>query len=123
MASPTVDSKARKQFPVHATIPKRDAAGKVVLDEEKNPVVDRVVGDFTFRQPSLRDLVDIQVRAAQISKGAPVDGQTETLIEAMAMLPTICVKAPEDWTWDLEPEQAADLMAIYAEVSAQLEKF
>jgi len=100
------------------TLPKRDdTTGAVVRDAEGKPVdSDTILGELTFKRPTLREELMISTRLAEMCGGQRLDtmpARAADIAVMLAELPVVVTSAPKDWSWaDLEGD--ADFYRIVA---------
>lgn len=110
-----------KTFTKTVIIPKRNEEGEVMTDTGKPdgiPLVDRTLGDFTFRLPTFQERKDIQVRYGADFAHFPDANQVPITIYfnimAAAYLPYQVTSAPQGFDWTaLTDEDARALMQAY----------
>lgn len=118
---------ATNTFSVTVVLYRRDKkTGEPMTDDSGEKIVDRVIGEFVFRVPTLWDLQDSGVRKAAFLKGmmGVVDATTDMLAEVRAVLPTMAVSVPKEWDWSkLYPKDAEAVQAVYEAYTAGLDRF
>lgn len=117
----------QKTFTKTVQLPKRDPAGNIEPGPDNKPQYIQSLGEFTFRRPTVWDLMQIGVRKVQNRSNlnpANFDLQTNILADVYSILPAQVEKAPEGWDW-AEQYNAWVMVAIYhaySEGLAELEE-
>lgn len=92
-----------KKFIKEVVIYRTNESGETILDSEQKPIIDRTLGIFTFRRPTLRDQVSISVeRSKQLRnvKSEELDPITKILVEFNSRFPLLVEDCPKDFDWD-----------------------
>lgn len=98
--------KAPTTFTKSITVPKRDATGEILLDADKKPIDGELLGEFTFKRPTLREELMISTRFAELTASQKPDSLSARALDIatiLAELPVVVTSAPDKWAWaDLE---------------------
>jgi hypothetical protein len=100
MAEPQPRSLPPNTFLAEVTIGVRNPDGRMDLGVDGKPKNTRVIGNFVFRAPTLRERIDIGVARTKFLQGlnpTTVGGDTLYYAEALAALPVVTIDAPEGW--------------------------
>ena len=117
---------ATNTFQVDPVEFRRTPEGDVARDEQGAAIVERVIGHFVFRVPTLSDMLEIGVRRAARLRGMSgvVDQNTEVLAMVLSTLPFVAVEVPKGWDWaKLYPKDMEAVAAVYEAYNAGLERF
>lgn len=104
-----------KYFTKTISVPKRDSQQQIEKGPDDKPIYTHCLGEFTFRRPTVFDLMQMGVRKVQnIANLNPdnLDLQTKVLADVYAVLPFQVEKTPEGWDWALQ-YNPWDMVAIY----------
>jgi hypothetical protein len=113
----------QKTFTRTVSVYQRDPITRAIQTDDDTPVVLRVLGDFTFRRPTVREEQEIRMRRDRFL--GPLDMRENISLDTweqahvLATLPYQVEQAPENWTpetWEyVNSEDAAAIYEAYAE--------
>jgi hypothetical protein len=116
-------------FLAEVTIPVRNPDGRVDLDVHGKPKTTRLIGNFVFRAPTLRERIDIGVARTRLLQGmnpTTVGGDTLYFAEALACLPLVTSEGPEGWRTSEElaaQRNEEEVQAVYRAYVDGLDRF
>lgn len=96
-----------------------DDDGEIAKDEKGQPVVEREIGSFVFRRPTLKDEMEIGIERLRMLKGVKpeeLDRITGMLVEFNVRFPRLVEQGPENFDWNLyHVEDVIAISRAYAE--------
>lgn len=101
-----------------------------LLDEQGQPIVQREIGTFTFRVPTVHDNLQMAVKRraflAPITNPEAIanDPYIQLMSEALAAIPLMVKQSPEGWDWQhvYNDWTMLEIYAAYNEGLADLRK-
>jgi hypothetical protein len=123
---PPIPDPASNTFAFDAFVYRMDTKGKPVQDANGEKIVERSVGHFVFKVPTIDDYLEIGVRRAARLKGlmGVVDINTDRLAEMFAVLPYLAQEMPDGWDWNtLYADDMEALLAVYSQYIAGVDSF
>lgn len=117
---------ASNTFSFDAFVYKVDKKNKPKVDANGDKMVERSVGHFVFKVPTISDYLEIGVRRAARLKGLTgvVDINTDRLAEMFAVLPYLAQDVPDGWDWNtLYAADMEALLAVYEQYIAGVDSF
>lgn len=101
------------QFTKDVNIYKRDKDGAFIKDAEDRRIIEREIGSFVFKRPTIRDEAEMRIARKKLLAGVnanELDDFDRLYIEFCVYFPRLAVSTPERWNWDyIEP---LTLMAV-----------